>query len=280
MPEGDTVRQVAQCLAPELRGQVLRGVEARRLDMRRLVGARVVAVESKGKHLSIVCDNGLTLRSHLGLYGSWHGYAPGEPWQRPAWQASLVLVTDVRILVCFNAKEVEIHASQGWRHRDAQARLGPDLAAGRAQPQTLLARMEAFAGPETWLADLLLDQRIAAGIGNVYKCETLFLARLSPVVRRADLPAEALIGLYHLASDLIRANLGGGPRVTRWGPGGRPGLWVYRRAGEPCLRCGAPIRRDLLGLTPRSTYWCPACQGVALTVGAGPESGPISGRMV
>jgi endonuclease VIII len=260
LPEGDTVHKVARVLASDLLGQVLRGCQARRLDASCLIGARVASVVSEGKHLSIVCDNGLTLRSHLGLYGSWHRYAAGESWQRPAWQASLVLVTDARVLVCFNAKEVEIQASQGWRRRDAQGRLGPDLARGRALAAILSARMDALVGPETLLVDLLLDQRVAAGIGNVYKCEVLFLAGLAPLAQRGDLPADTLVGLYDLASDLLRANLGSGRRVTRRESDGRAGLWVYGRAGQPCLRCGGSVRRDRLGVNPRPTYWCSGCQ--------------------
>lgn len=263
LPEGDTVHKVARLLAKDLSGQILRRVQARRLDVRCLTGARVVAVASAGKHLSIDCDNGVTLRSHLGMYGSWHRYAPGERWQRPTWQASLVLATDAQILVCFNAKDVEILASQGWRRRDALDHIGPDLACTHASPATLLARLDALVAPETLLADLLLDQRIAAGIGNVYKCEVMFLAGLAPVLRRSDLPSEALVGLYDLASDLIRGNLGVGPRITRQTSDGRTGLWVYRRAGQPCLRCGDQVRCDRLGVKPRLTYWCPGCQGGA-----------------
>lgn len=275
MPEGDTVHKVARRLAFELEGQDLRSVHARRLDASPLAGARINAVISQGKYLSIVCDNGLTLRSHLGLYGAWHRYAPGEVWQRPPWQASVALTTDAGVFVCFNAREVEIHASDGWRHRDAQARLGPDLAHGRAPPADVLSRLQAFAGPATQLVDLLLDQRIAAGIGNVYKCEVLFLSSQSPLARGGDLPPEVLLALYDLASDLIRANLGRGPRVTRSPPDGRCGLWVYGRAGEPCLRCGTLIRYDRLGARPRATYWCPACQ----TLGRA-SAGAVPGAMV
>ena len=260
MPEGDTVHKLARVLASDLSGQVLHGVQARRLDVSGLIGTRVASVASQGKHLSILCENGLILRSHLGLYGTWHRYAPGEPWRRPAWPASLILATDAHVLVCFNAKEVEIQASQGWRRRDAQDRLGPDLARGRAPPATLLARTNALVDPETLLVDLLLDQRVAAGIGNVYKCEVLFLAGLAPQAHRAALPSDTLIGLYDLASDLLRANLGSGPRVTRRESDGRGGLWVYGRGGQACLRCGGLVRRDRLGVNPRPTYWCSGCQ--------------------
>ena len=88
----------------------------------------------------------------------------------------------------------------------------------------------------------------------------LFLAGLAPQAHRAALPSDTLIGLYDLASDLLRANLGSGPRVTRRESDGRGGLWVYGRGGQACLRCGGLVRRDRLGVNPRPTYWCSGCQ--------------------
>ena len=107
---------------------------------------------------------------------------------------------------------------------------------------------------------MLLDQRIASGIGNVYKSELLFIERVAPLAALRDTPDSVLSALYTRAHVLLRANLGGGPRVTRF-EGGRAGrLWVYRRAGAPCLRCNTPIVGAPLGRSLRSTYWCPRCQ--------------------
>ena len=95
---------------------------------------------------------------------------------------------------------------------------------------------------------------------NVYKCEILFLAGQSPRNTFAETPREVLASLYELAADLLKKNLGGGPRVTRFAGDGRGDLWVYGRAHLPCFRCGSTIRREHLGANPRPTYWCSTCQ--------------------
>jgi endonuclease-8 len=114
--------------------------------------------------------------------------------------------------------------------------------------------------PSTLLVDLLLDQRIAAGIGNVYKCEVLFLEGCAARQTLAETEPGRLGALYRRAAALLQENLGGGPRATRPNHDGRGHLWVYGRAGRPCLRCGTAIARDRIGAAPRTTYWCPTCQ--------------------
>jgi endonuclease-8 len=113
---------------------------------------------------------------------------------------------------------------------------------------------------DTPLVDLLLDQRIACGIGNVYKSEVLFLTRRAPLQPIGELAIRDFDEIYGAAASLLRRNLTGGPRVTREIPDGRGLLWVYGRAGLPCLICGTRLMRGRLGTYPRSTYWCPACQ--------------------
>jgi endonuclease-8 len=260
MPEGDTVSKLAAALAPELRGQALRAVYLKRLDGRHLSGRTVSSVVSRGKHLLIHLEGGVVLRSHLGLYGSWHSYGSTEAWRKPRRQASIILTTDARLYVCFNAREVEILGEQGFRLADRMHRLGPDLAGAALDLEEIQRRVRELLEPETPLVDLLLDQRVAAGVGNVYKSEVLFLERRHPLDRLCTLSAGDVGSLYRCARGLIRRNLGGGPRVTRFVADGAGGLWVYRRAGLPCLRCGRPVRRRLLGTGLRSTYWCPGCQ--------------------
>jgi endonuclease-8 len=260
VPEGDTVHKLASALSGELCGERLTDVRIRGLDPKPLRDAEVLGVWSRGKHLFIELNNGLALRSHLGLYGSWHSYAPGEAWRKPRRQAWISLGTETRRFVCFNAREVEILASAGFRLTDAVRRLGPDLTLAPVDIRQIEGRARELAAPETLLADLLLDQRIAAGIGNVYKSEVLFLERQHPRRRFSELTALELRRLYGRASGLLRRNLGGGPRITRFVADGRGELWVYGRADRGCLRCGATVRLDLLGAKPRPTYWCPRCQ--------------------
>ena len=260
MPEGDTVHQLASFLGPALRECALSRVWVRGQVRPELSGRRVAAVQSQGKHLYVRLEGGVCLRSHLGLYGSWHRYRQSEPWSRPERQADLVLETDAWIYVCFNAKELELMRSQGFERRDQSQRLGPDLIREGFEVERLMARAWALRPPDTPVVDLLLDQRVACGIGNVYKSEVLFLARCSPLASLAELSTADFAALYGTAARLLRANLAGGPRITRPIPDGRGPLWVYGRAERPCLVCGTVLRRAPLGRRPRSTYWCPACQ--------------------
>lgn len=261
MPEGDTVRKLAAVLAPALQGRALHGVRVWGRDYPELRGSPVQGVLSKGKHLYFELGEGLCLRSHLGLYGSWHRYRQGQPWLKPERQAALVLEADGWVYVCFNAREVELLSVSGFELRDQRGRLGPDLTREIPGAEALRARALALLPPEAPLVDLLLDQRVACGIGNVYKSELLFLRRYPPLRPLRELSPGELGDLYGTAARLLRRNLGGGPRVTREVPDGRGSLWVYGRAGRPCLICGTPLRQERLGRIPRSTYWCPVCQG-------------------
>lgn len=266
MPEGDTVHKVAAAMRPNLLGATLKGV---RLGAgpgladphrARLEGRRVTELHSRGKHLFIELDETVLLRTHLGMYGSWHRYRPGEPWRRPPRQASLELRTEQDVFVCFNAKEVEVLDASGIRALTLDQRLGPDLLSDDLDLETVVGRVRQFLESKSELIDVLLDQRVAAGIGNVYKSEILFLEEQNPCRTLAQTPDATLRRLYATGRGLLRRNLGGGPRITRFS--GQPGgtLWAYGRAGKPCFRCGTVIRYQRLGRDLRSTYWCPNCQ--------------------
>ncbi len=261
MPEGDTVFKLARYLGPALSGQALVAGYARADGRVDLHGLRIDDVYSHGKHLFIALDDGRLLRSHLGMWGSWHGYAPDEAWQKPKHRASIVLDVGERVFVCFNAAQVELLRANGVRHRTLNAMLGPDLLADTVDFDEIRCRVTALSQPGALLIDLLLDQRIASGIGNVYKSEVLFLEGRHPDCHIADLGEEQLLDLYRLASDLLRQNIDGGPRVTRHTDDEAGGLWVYRRTGQPCLRCDyGKVESAKLGKGQRSTYWCPVCQ--------------------
>lgn len=268
MPEGDTIAKLAAYLAPRLVGRELAGGALASRPTVTLVGRRVRSVEPHGKHLFLAFEDGESLRTHLGMYGTWHRYAPGEAWKKPRAHASLWLATTDDVLVCFHAREVELGDAD--RARTVQRRrLGVDLLR-EALPggDELLGRARALLEPTAPVVDLLLDQRIAAGIGNVYKSEALFLERLAPHTPLSRLEAERIGALFGRARDLLAANLVGGPRTTRGPAAGEearelraPGhLWVYGRGGQPCLRCRTPVAGARLGRGLRSTYWCPTCQ--------------------
>src|SRR5262249_14989454 len=146
----------------------------------RLVGRNVTSVEAQGKHLLIRFDNGLELRSHLGMHGSWHRYAQGERWRRPAARAKLVLETPNAVAVCFDRPTLELFETRLERIHPALSRLGPDLLGATFGPQDAQEarrRLRASEAAQRSIAEGLLDQRALAGIGNVYKNEALFAER-------------------------------------------------------------------------------------------------------
>ena len=256
MPEGDTITRAAGNLHTVLAGRRLVRFEAPRLVGRPpRIGTTVDAVEARGKHLLVHFSDGRALHTHLRMTGSWHLYRVGEPWRRPHSRARVVLeVEDGTIAVCFSAPTVElVDPERTWRHTAIGA-LGPDLCRADAdldEADRRLARLD----PTTEVGVALLDQRVAAGIGNVYKSEVCFACRVDPGRPLADLDDATRRALIRTAGMLLRANLDTARRTTV--PGG---LAVYGRAGTACRRCGTTIRRWRQGDQSRSTYWCPACQ--------------------
>jgi formamidopyrimidine-DNA glycosylase len=249
MPEGDTIHRVAAMLRSALEGKVV--VSARPDALRRLAGATVTAVEPVGKHLVIRFDNGLALHSHMRMRGVWHVYRPGERWRRPAWQLKAALETADSVAVCFSAPIVELI-------RDVAARvghLGPDIVAEEWSPSVAVARARRLDAMP--IGDVLLDQRVVAGIGNVYRCESLWSRRINPWKPVRELDDETLRALFETAHDAMQANLAGGAR--RRFPGYGAGA-VHGRGGRPCPRCGTPIRVRAMGEHARLVYWCPKCQ--------------------
>ncbi len=256
MPEGDTIHRAANRMRPALEGHALTRFEAARLvGDRPEVGETIVSVEARGKHLLIGFSGGLVLRTHMKMTGSWHLYREGERWRKGAHLARAIVGADSGWLaVCFQAPVVEtFHRSA--REPDPLAGLGPDLTGESPDLDAVMARVALIAEPGTEVADALLDQRVAAGIGNVYKSEVLFLHGIDPFTRVADLDEARLREVYDTAHRLLRANLHTSRRVTY-----RGGTGVYGRKDQPCLRCGTIIRMRRQGPMARSTYWCPECQ--------------------
>jgi endonuclease-8 len=264
MPEGDTIRKLANALGPVLTGRLVITGHARTTQQVDLAGTRLGRVYPQGKHLFIELDADRLLRSHLGMWGSWHGYAPGEVWRKPRRQASIVLDTGERLYVCFNALQVEILRRSGVRRQILDTVLGPDLLADPLDYAQIIQRARALCAAATPLMDLLLNQRIACGIGNVYKSEVLFVTGWHPKTPLGQLTDEQLLAIYRQASQLLSQNTGRGPRITRWANDDAGRLWVYGRRGQPCLRCEAVIRSAKLGKGMRTTYWCPSCQKIKL----------------
>ncbi|HEU4671576.1 MAG TPA: DNA-formamidopyrimidine glycosylase family protein, partial [Candidatus Limnocylindrales bacterium] len=245
MPEGDTLRRTADGLRPYLVGRTITGASARRPgpQVGRLVGARVDAVEAVGKNLLIRFDNGLELRTHLRMRGSWHRYRPGEPWRRSAGRARLVLEVPEAIAVCFDAPVVELFEQRVEAVHRPIASLGPDILGGAFEGVGLDDALRRLRAPERRaapIAEAIVDQRVVAGIGNIWKSESLWHERLDPFAPVEELSDDALRALLLRARSLMIPQL---DRVRalpdrRSRPGGLSPFAVYRRTGRPCRRCG------------------------------------------
>lgn len=261
MPEGDTLHNIADVMAPKLVGQTLLRIQVLgELPLSHQTPA-VVDVRAVGKNLLIELDTGFVLRSHLGLHGSWHRYSREERWQKSERKASLVLWTERDVFVCFNAKAVECIDKKKLSLHVPLRRLGPDLLSKTVDLDAVVARARSQSEPEEILCDMLLNQSIASGIGNVYKSETLFVCRTHPLKNIHLIDDETLRSLYGAARQLMQANLGSADRRTTGKAGFNiPRLWVYGRAGQACLECGTTIQKQQMGRKPRLTFWCPRCQ--------------------
>jgi endonuclease-8 len=274
MPEGDTIFRTARQLHRALAGHVVvcfATVLARlsRIDEdRRVAGRTIESVRSAGKHLLIAFSGGLLLRTHLRMSGSWHLYRPGERWRRSPAAARIVIETAVFVAVAFHVHDAEFLEGEALRRAESLGRLGPDLLAPQFDEREAVARLRL--PPDEPVAAALLAQWRLAGIGNVFKSETLFLCGVHPLVRVAALDDERLHALVSTARRLLQANvveappgrvpMRAWPRQTTGRADPRERLWVYGRGGRPCRLCGTSIAYARLGPEARSTYWCPRCQ--------------------
>jgi len=210
----------------------------------------------------------LTLLTHMLMSGSWCIYRPGERWRLP-YRAMRVLVgTEHIVAVGFNIQVAEFHTEESLRRRTGLSTLGPCLLATRFDEAEATSRL--LSHPQLEVGDALLRQSVVAGIGNVYKSEVCFACDVYPFRKVASLTTHDVSCLLSIARRFLKANVtdaSGGQIVTYIGlrrttARGNPKerLWVYRRAGELCRRCGTPIQSRKQGEDARTTFWCPQCQ--------------------
>jgi endonuclease-8 len=244
MPEGDTLHRAARRLqvlvgeqleveTPHPRAQA--AIAAADLD-----GRRLIAAEAVGKNLVLRFEGGVVLRSHLRMSGRWSVRPRGEERTGRPW---LVLRGASSEGVLWNGPVLELHTR-------ALARLGPDILAAPADFDAMLARLRGADG-ERWFGDVLQDQHLVAGIGNMWMAESLWQVRLSPWRRLRELPESERRRALETAAALMRAAVDAGRE---------PAKRVHGRAGRACPRCGTPIRSYGQGDANRTAYWCPSCQ--------------------
>lgn len=267
MPEGDTIHRAARTMEKALGGRTVTRFEtvlaplARVDDEQPIAGRRVESVSAQGKHLIIEFSGGLFLRTHLKMNGSWHIYRPGERWMRRRSDMRIVIETDAYAAVGFNLPIAEFHDAASLVRTHDLRRLGPDLLANEFDVDDAVARIRARSDQE--IADVLLNQTVVAGIGNVYKSEVLFICGISPFARVREVSDAQIARAITTARELLRHNVEreGGARETRSSLGRGRNVWVYGRRGDPCRKCGTRIEYRKQGIDVRGTYWCPKCQG-------------------
>jgi endonuclease VIII len=273
MPEGDTILRTARTLHRALAGHTVTRFESvypalARVDADApLRGRTIERVEARGKHVLIWFSGPLILRTHMRMHGSWHIYRPGERWQRPRHEMRIAIETDAIHAIAFNVPVAELATASEIERGPALSALGPDVLSDSFDASDAARRISERAGMS--IADALLDQSAIAGIGNIYKCEALFAAKVHPFTPVGSLRADTISRVVTTAAKMMRANVSDGPagamtaRRTTGRADPRARFWVYGRRGQPCRRCGTPIARDARA-DARVTYWCSRCQPTSL----------------
>jgi endonuclease-8 len=250
MAEGDTILRAARRLDAALTGQTLAAAapnpRGRAAGIERLGGRRLDRVESHGKNLLLHCGD-LVLHSHLGMNGSWHVYPLGGRWRKPRGAAWAVLAGEEQEAVQFGGPTLRLISASRLRRDPQLARLGPDILAPDLDLEALAAGLRADPGRS--VGDALLDQTLVAGIGNIFKSEACFAARVDPWRPLGELGEEELIAILRAAREQMLAAVADGRHTYS----------VYR-ARRPCLVCGGRVHSRGQGDANRTTYWCPHCQ--------------------
>jgi endonuclease-8 len=191
------------------------------------------------------------------MYGTWEVYAPGEPWRKSPRSARLVLETDVAVAVNFNAPVIELMEERALEHFSPVAGLGPNLLDDEFDAEDVLLRFRDPLLAGVTIGDAIMDQKLMAGVGNIWKHETLFRCHVNPWRVVGSLDDEMLRALIAMARNLLLASVG---KPNDLGLRKRPRAHVYKRTGQLCYRCSTRLRAAPQGNDVRHTTWCPKCQ--------------------
>ena len=288
MPEGDTIYRAARALQKAIGGKVVTGFDtglaklARVNDDAPLVGRVVEKVESRGKWCLIHFSGDLILVTHMLMSGSWHLYRNGERWQMGRSRMRVVIRTAEWEAVGFNIPVAEFHTERSLARSSEVPKLGPDILSGSFTVETGVERLIAYGreNPDAEIAVVLLNQRVLAGLGNVYKSEVAFAAGVNPFRAMRTITQREIEVMVDFAHRYMKANVvdGKGDGIVTYSGNRRTThamdreerLWVYRR--QECRRCGTLVMMRKQGVQARSTYWCPECQP---WVGTGETAAPV-----
>lgn len=264
MSEGDTIHRAASALRTAFGGKAMTRFDSPRLEGPVPQAGRTIEhVESHGKHLEIEWDNGMILHTPMRRSASWHLYRQGAQWRRPYQEMSVSIENEDWVAVCFGAPLVETYRRPDKRRHPGMGRMGPDLCQSDVDLGLVVNLLLSFPDPDERLGDVLLDQRVMFGVGNVYRCEVLWATGLSPYGRVGDLTESDAVRLVNTAATQLRASQQANTRSTATRSTGNDThntLAVYGRNGQRCRRCPGSI--DMSSMGPRNSvlYWCPGCQ--------------------
>ena len=303
MPEGDTIFRSARALSKALTGKVVTNFDtnlapiARVNDDAPLRGRVVEKVESRGKWCLLFFSGDLILVTHMLMSGSWHIYRTGERWWMGRSRMRVAIgvggtegSADGYQAVAFNVPIVEFHTARSLERSSQVPKLGPDLLSDEFTVEGGIARLESYGGehPEAEVGVTLLNQRVIAGLGNVYKSEVAFAAGVNPFRQMRTVTSREREQMVTFSQRWMKANVVDGAldgivtyagnRRTTHSSNREDRLWVYGRQGKECRRCGATVMMRKQGEQARSTYWCPACQPWIPGEGQAVEA-PIGGQL-
>jgi endonuclease-8 len=270
MPEGDTIFRAARTLNRALAGKIVTKFEtalahlARTDDDSPLAGRSVERVDAVGKWMRIYFSGDLILLTHMLMSGSWHIYRAGEPWQRGRSHMRAAIHAADFVAVAFDVPIAEFHTAASLARHRAVPQLGPNVLGAHFDEAEAAARLRSRSDLEIGVA--IMRQRLVAGMGNIFKSEVCFAARVNPFRKVGALTDEELRSLMIHARRLMSANITetSGPGIVTYAGMNRAGAtdncWVYQRQGQSCRRCGTRVESRKQGEEARTTYWCPRCQ--------------------
>ncbi len=259
MPEGDTIHKAARRVREAVGGRALEAIDLPRVPGRLpRPGVVVEEVEARGKWLLVRLDDGHVVLTHLRMSGEWHVLPAGRR-RPPASRLVVWLQAASASAACVDAPIAQLLDEAAVARHPGLRALGPDLCLPEVDLDEVVERAARFAQRGQPITDVLLDQRVAAGIGNVFKSEVAFVHGLHPDTPNELVDDDLRRALYDTAHRMLRRNLLTRHRTTV--PNRREGtLWVYGRQGRPCRKCGTPILGAKTGRDVRVTAWCPTCQ--------------------
>jgi endonuclease VIII len=254
VPEGDTIHYAANRIRPVLAGHVPDEIATphprfgRDRWPERLAGRAITAVDAHGKHLLLRFEGGLVIHSHLRMRGKWRVRDAGQRRPGGTW---LAIRRDGREVWQINGPVLELMTASRARFDQRLANLGPDILAAELNEPAILRRLRED-DPTRPIGDALIDQRIVAGIGNMWKAEGCFDVGIDPFRRTGDVTDDEVVAILHALR----------PKMQQSATDGMQDRFkqVHAHAGRPCPRCGGPIQSVGQWEDNRQTYWCPRCQ--------------------